>query len=109
MDSKLVWSDEDGGDTRKKNKNAESAGEIDPSKLSLHLRRLTTGKGRPVIEISNLPANKKWCKQLSKQLNKKLACGGAYKKDFIEVHGEQLEGVIEYLDQNNIPWKKTGG
>ena len=103
----LVWSDE-GGDLRKtKSKGASES--VDEGSLCLHLRRLTSGKGRTVIEISALPNNKGWCKKLAKDLKKSLGVGGAYKNDVIEVHGEKLEKVKEFLDKKSLQYKQTGG
>ena len=77
--------------------------------LQLHLRRLTSGKGRTIIEISNLPQNKKWCQQLAKDLKKKLGVGGTYKDNRIEIHGEKIELVMAFIDSKSISWKKIGG
>lgn len=105
---KIVWSDTD-GDLRKSKKNNELDTPVDESSLTLELRRLTSGKGRVVIEIKGLPQNKKWCQKLSKDLKKSLGVGGAYKNNFIEVHGDKMEDVQKLINQLNIKWKKTGG
>ncbi|MCB0712214.1 MAG: hypothetical protein KDD67_07780 [Ignavibacteriae bacterium] len=104
--SRLVWSS-DGGDLRKKRAGGTST--VDESTLQLKVRRLTSGKGRTVIEITGLPRNKSWCKDLASQLKKGLGTGGAYKDDFIEIHGEKLEQVTSMLDDRSLKWKKTGG
>ena len=106
-DVKLVWSDEL-GDLRKK-KGSSSEEVVDESKLELRLKRLTTGKGRTVIEITNLPNHKSWCKKLAKDLKKSLGVGGAYKNDFIEVHGEKLNEVKEALEKKKLSYKQIGG
>jgi translation initiation factor 1 len=107
-DTRLVWSDEE-GDLRKKNKGNSNDSSVDESQIELLLKRLTTGKGRTVIEITGLPNNKSWCKKLAKDLKKSLGVGGAYKNDFIEVHGEKLDAVKEILSKKNIKFKQTGG
>jgi translation initiation factor 1 len=104
---KTVWSDE-WGDMRKKT-SAPQDEEVDISNLKLELRRLTSGKGRRVVEIKGLPNNKKFNKDLAKQLKKSLGVGGAFKKDYIEVHGEKLEEVKSFLDGLSIKWKQVGG
>ena len=106
-EAKLVWSDEKGGLRKKKNDLSDSA--VDESKVELHLKRLTSGKGRTVIEITNLPTNKSWCKKLAKDLKKSLGVGGAYKNDFIEVHGEKLLEVKEQLSKKGLKFKQIGG
>ena len=107
--NKLVWSDTE-GDLRKANKTTKNNNQsVDEKNLSLNLRRLTSGKGRTVIEISGLPNNKKWCQGLAKDIKKSLGVGGTYKNDLIEIHGEKIDKVTQLLDKKNIQWKKTGG
>lgn len=107
-DSVLVWSDEH-GDMRKKNKSSGTESPVDNSKQTIHIRILTSGKGRTVIELTNLPPNKKWCKDLVKMIKKKLGVGGAYKSDFIEIHTKDLPMVTSILELQNLKWKKIGG
>jgi len=108
---RLVWSD-DNGDVRKSGasdtQQSFSATVVEKS-LELKLRRLTSGKGRTVIEITGLPDNKKWCEALAKDLKKSLGVGGTYKKSRIELHGEKIEKVMTLLDAKSLKWKKTGG
>lgn len=106
-DTRLVWSDEE-GDLRKKGKKAEDKA-VDESSLVIEVRRMTSGKGRTIIELTGLPNNKSWCKKLAKDIKKALGVGGAYKNDFIEVHGEKIEEVIKLLETKNLKFKKTGG
>ena len=82
---------------------------MDETQLLLKLRRLTSGKGRTVIEITGLPNNKTWCQQLAKDLKKKLGVGGTFKDQYIEIHGEKIEQVMALLDSKSLKWKKTGG
>lgn len=107
-EGKIVWSDEE-GDLRKKKTKKSGNETVDEGKLDLKVRRLTTGKGRTVIEITGLPSNKKWCQKLAKDLKKSLGVGGAYKNDFIEVHGEKLDQVKELLGKKGLQYKQIGG
>lgn len=108
----IVWSSEK-GDLRKEAKEAKkmqaNSSPVEPSQVELTLRRLTSGKGRTIIEIKGLPANKSWNKKLAKGLKSKLATGGAYKSDFIEIHGEKLEQVKQYLADEGLNFKQIGG
>ncbi len=107
--NKLVW--EDGrGDLRKNQKPQPpvSTSFIENS-IELKIRRLTSGKGRTVIEITGLPSDKEWCKNLTKDLKKSLGVGGTYKDKYIEIHGEKLDLVTTQLEKKNLKWKKTGG
>ena len=105
---RLVWSDKD-GDQRKKQGKKPANAEVIEKDLELRVRRLTSGKGRTVVEVTGLPNNKNWCKQLAKDIKKSLGVGGAYKDNYIEIHGEKLDKVTELLDSKNLKWKKTGG
>lgn len=107
---RLVWSDSE-GDVRKKSIGSASASNafVDEKMLELKLRRLTSGKGRTVIEITGLPNNKKWCEALAKDLKKAMGVGGTFKDKYIELHGENIEKVMAFLDAKSLKWKKTGG
>ncbi len=107
-DDQLVWSDEYGDMRKKRKKNSHDINIIE-SELELKIRRLTSGKGRTIIEMTGLPQNKNWCKNLAKELKKSLGVGGAYKNDFIEIHGEQIEKVMAFLEGRNLKFKKIGG
>ena len=108
-DSELVWSSES-GDMRKKNKKNNSQDEaVNEGDLLLHTRRLTSGKGRTIIEISNLPQNKKWCQKLAKELKKSLGVGGAYKNEMIEIHTKEYEKIEKFFLNKSITIKKIGG
>ena len=109
MSDDLVYSSELGDLRKDKSKISEDDCEVDESSLQLLLRRLTSGKGRTVIEIKGLPANKAWCKGLAKDLKKKIGVGGSFKNDCIEVHGENFEQVAKFLDSKKISFKKIGG
>lgn len=107
-EGKIVWSDE-GGDLRKKNSKEVKNVDVDESQVILLIRRLTSGKGRAVVEITGLPQNKKWCQKLCKELKKSLGVGGAYKNDFIEVHGEKIDQVKALLEKKSLNFKQIGG
>jgi translation initiation factor 1 len=105
--TKILYSSED-GDLRKKSSEKKEA-QVDLTSVVLHLRRLTSGKGRAVIEISNLPANSSWCKEFAKEIKKKLGVGGTYINGIIEIHGEKFDELKSVLDSKKISFKKTGG
>lgn len=106
-DAKLVWSDEQGDLRKKKESGTETA--VNESELILKLRRLSSGKGRTVVEITGLPKNQSWCKNLASDLKKSLGVGGAYKADKVEIHLDNIEKITTYLEKKNLRWKKTGG
>ena len=109
MSDKLVYSSKLGDLRKEKPKISKDDYEVDESALKLLIRRLTSGKGRTVIEIKGLPANKNWCKGLAKDLKKKIGVGGSFKNDFIEIHGENFEQVAKFLNSKKISFKKIGG
>lgn len=104
---RVVWSDQK-GDVRSKDKTSSDL-PFDETNLELMIRRLTSGKGRTVIEITGLPSHKKWCEALAKDLKKSLGVGGTYKQGYIEIHGEKMDEVTSVLDKKSLQWKKTGG
>jgi len=106
---RLVWSDKEGDVRKTPKETSQKASSVDEKNLVLKLRRLTSGKGRTVIEITGLPSNKAWCEALAKDLKKSLGVGGTYKMNYIEIHGEQIEKVMGLLDAKSLKWKKTGG
>lgn len=108
-DAKLVWSDEQGDLRKKSDRNLADEAPVNEQNLTLHLRRLSAGKGRVVIEISQLPTNKKWCKQFASELKKSTGVGGTFKNAIIEIHTPDLDKVSAHLEKKNIKWKKTGG
>ena len=85
--NKIVFSSEL-GDLRKKNQEGKESRLQNNDDITLHLKRLTSGKGRTIIEITNLPPDK---------------------INFIELHGEKMEAVFSFLDSKNIKYKKIGG
>ena len=94
--SKILYSSEHGDLRGKKNKQEEAI--VNEKDICLFLRRLTSGKGRTIIEITNLPTpNKSWCKNLAKELKKSLGVGGGNKNNFIEIHGEKIDDVKQSL------------
>ena len=105
--SKILYSSEH-GDLRGKKSTREEAS-VNENDVCLCLRRLTSGKGRTIIEITNLPNNKSWCKNLAKEIKKSLGVGGAYKNNFIEIHGEKIDDVKQILMKKNLQFKQTGG
>ncbi len=105
--NKLVWSDSDGDLRKKQIGNRDVA--VHEEQIVLNVRRLTSGKGRTVIEITGLPKNKAWCKTLAKDLKKALGVGGTFKDQYIEIHGEKIEEVTKVLDKKSLKWKQTGG
>ena len=109
MSDDLVYSSEFGDHRSQKTKTSKNVYEVDESSLELLVRRLTSGKGRTVIEIKGLPTNKSWCKELARDLKKKTGVGGTYKNDFIEIHGEKYEQVANFLGTKKIAFKKIGG
>lgn len=108
-DYKLVWSDEWGDMRKSKSSKQSDELSVNEERLFLELRRMTSGKGRTVIEIKGLPNNEKWCLELTKELKKSIGVGGTYKNNFIEIHGEKIESVIKVLEKRKLKWKKVGG
>ncbi|PIP89542.1 MAG: hypothetical protein COW01_11225 [Bdellovibrionales bacterium CG12_big_fil_rev_8_21_14_0_65_38_15] len=108
-DAKLVWSDSEGDLRKKSEKKSDAQTPVNEKDVLLKLRRLTAGKGRVVIEISNLPSNNEWCKKLASDLKKSTGVGGTFKNEIIEIHSPTMDKITAYLDKKELKWKKTGG
>lgn len=108
-DAKLVWSDKDGDLRKKSPKSQTDHTAVSPSDLLIEVRRLTSGKGRVMIELRGLPRDKNWCKKLAQSFKKSLGVGGAYKDQYIEIHTADFEKVVKLLEDLSLKWKKTGG
>ena len=68
MSDELVYSSKLGDLRKEKPKISKDDYEVDESALKLLIRRLTSGKGRIIIEIKGLPFDKNWCQGLAKGL-----------------------------------------
>jgi len=104
---KIVWSDEKGDLRKAKTESVELP--VLERELELKLRRLSAGKGRVVIEISGLPQNKEWNKNLASDLKKQLGVGGSYNDQIIEVQTDKIESITKILEKKSLKWKKIGG
>jgi translation initiation factor 1 len=112
-DAKLVWSDQDGDLRKKSQKSTQVRSAVSSSDLLIEVRRLSSGKGRVMIELRGLPSDKNWCKKLAQKFKKSLGVGGAYKEsergNYIEIHTADFEKVTKILESDQLRWKKTGG
>lgn len=74
----------------------------------LRLRRETKGrKGAGVVCLYGAPSDQ--VGDLAKQLKKQLGTGGAIKKGVIEIQGDRLPQIEEFLLKKGHKVKKVGG
>ena len=59
--------------------------------------------GKHVTIIKGIDSSKIDIKELMKKLKSKLACGGTYKNEQIELQGEHREKVRELLEKEGFP------
>ena len=108
-EDKILWSSVGGDLRKKKNQNQTQNQIVDEKSLEILIRRLKSGKGREVLELTGLPSNSDWCKKFAKDLKKSLGVGGSFKNDFIEIHTANFEALTLLLAKKNLKWKKIGG
>lgn len=83
-----------GGDWIPPEEKKESKG---PVKIRLEKRKKAF-----VTVVMNLPMNANDLKNLASQLKKTLGCGGAVKSDTIEIQGDHIEKVHQFLQAQGI-------
>jgi translation initiation factor 1 len=94
----LYSSDGSGENLVKKNKKAPVYATIEPRNITLKLRIEKKGRGgKTVTVVYNLPDNPPYFKTLSKELKKSCGTGGSAKPDSIEIQGDVLDKVRQFL------------
>ena len=80
------------------------------SQLNVRVQRMKGGKGgKTVTVISGLNLLDIEAKNLLKRLKIKCGTGGTMKEDFLELQGDKLEVVIEFLSMQGYRPKRSGG
>lgn len=111
-DSRLVYCDDGQGGNlldkkgRQKSKKGDSVAIITPANYCLKLRIEKKGRGgKTVSVIDELPNNPKYFKDLLKELKRYCGTGGTLKGQTIEMQGEQLEKVRQFLTKKGFQVK----
>ena len=103
-DSKLVYST-DGGRVREESASPTAAGDG-----NVRVRPERKGRGGKVVTvISGLPMTGNDLKALAKQLKKRCGGGGAVKDGNIELQGDHVDIMVEYLQKAGYDAKRAGG
>ena len=105
-DGKLVYSsDEPSLDLRKSTKTKVVA-EVTPQDCALKIRLEKKGRGgKSVSIIDEIPHNPVYFKKLLKELKNYCGTGGSLKEGHIELQGEQLLKIREFLTKKNFGFK----
>ncbi|EQC45269.1 translation initiation factor [Bacteriovorax sp. Seq25_V] len=94
----LYSSDGSGVNLVEKNKTPASYADVVPSQTILKLRIEKNGRGgKSVTVIYNLPNNPPFFKELTKKLKNHCGTGGSFKDSTIEIQGDQMNKIREYL------------
>ena len=103
--SKLVWSSELGG------KVTEQVEEVLPQgDGTACVRRETKGRGgKTVVTISGLLLSKQELAELNKKLKKRCGTGGTVKDGVIEIQGNVLDAIMDFLQKEGFKTKQIGG
>lgn len=81
---------------------------VGDGKVRVRLEKKGRG-GKAVTTVSGLPLNEAELKALGKTLKKKAGVGGAVKDGVVEVQGDRVAQVIEWLGAMGYDAKRSGG
>lgn len=102
----LYSSDGSGVNLAKKNKKKQSFPEVDPSKTTLKLRIEKKGRGgKAVTVVYEIPNNPPYFKDLLKELKAKCGTGGTLKPAQMEIQGDNMDKVREFLTKKGFSVK----
>ncbi|SDR83323.1 translation initiation factor 1 (eIF-1/SUI1) [Halopseudomonas xinjiangensis] len=74
------------------------------------VRRETKGRGgKTVTTISGLILPEAELKALAKQMKARCGCGGSLKDGVIEIQGDQVELLCQWLGEKGVKAKRSGG
>ena len=77
---------------------------------NVQVSRETKGrKGKGVTLIKGLAMNTATLALMSKKLKTMCGCGGTVKKGIIEIQGDHIERILDYLKKQGIKAKQAGG
>lgn len=76
----------------------------------VRVRRETKGRGgKTVTSISGLVLPADELKQLAKRMKARCGCGGALKDGVVEIQGDQVAVLCEWLSEQGFKVKRAGG
>ena len=76
----------------------------------VRVQKIKSGKkGKIVTIISGLDLNSLEVKKLLKTIKANCATGGTIKNDAIEIQGDHVDGVLDFLRKKGYSAKKSGG
>ena len=106
-DSDLVYSsDTPSEDLRQKGKKAKELVEVTPSACLFKLSIEKKGRGGKAVScIKEIPHNPTYFKKFLKELKNYCGTGGSLKDDHLELQGEQLPKIREFLTKKGYPYK----
>lgn len=65
--------------------------------------------GKTVTLVSGLPVTLDEAKQLCSQLKKRCGTGGAVKEGVIEIQGDRVDVVLQWLQEQGFAARRSGG
>ncbi|MDX2470674.1 MAG: translation initiation factor [SAR324 cluster bacterium] len=106
-DSNLVYSsDRPSEDLRQKGTLKKEIVEVTPTACLFKLSIEKKGRGGKAVSlIGELPHNPVYFKKLLKELKNYCGTGGSVKEDHLELQGEQLPKIREFLTKKGYPFK----
>ncbi len=105
----ILWTDDP--NLKNKGKAKKASVEVIPHENTLSIRPEKKGRGgKTVSVIYDFPANSEdYFKKLTKKLKRECGCGGTYKVSSIEIQGDHIQKLKEYLEKLGFKVKITGG
>ena len=104
--NKLVFSTDSG--SNKKQSNGEKKYEKSEGPLKVRIEKKGRG-GKSVTVLFNLPFDKDIAKDTKKKLASHLGAGSTFKDSKIEIQGDHVEKVLDFLKSNGIKALRAGG
>jgi translation initiation factor 1 len=84
--------------------------DINPSNLTLKIRRETSGRGgKAVTVVFEFPSNPDYFKNLTTRLKTQCGTGGTFKETSIEIQGDHREKIKAILEKMGFKVKLAGG
>lgn len=81
-----------------------------PSDGIARIRREKQGrKGKEVTTISGISGSKESLQKIAAEIKKRLGTGGTVRNGIIEIQGDRVDFVLDFLNTQGFKTKKVGG
>jgi translation initiation factor 1 len=92
------------------NKKEKEQAKVDPATTTLRIRPEKNHRGGKTVSLLyELPENIKYFQKLTKKIKAHCGTGGTYKNNTIEIQGDHIVKIIEFLEGMGFSVIKSGG